>query len=84
MSNGLLLATIFGCTAAVLGLIVGSIALSMLLRRGYGPFLRILAFGRHAGKRRKKQLGHAAELEEPEYIHVGRQRARSRRSYQQR
>lgn len=48
-SNGLLLATTMSCLVTVLGVVVAAVAMSSLLRGGYGPFLRALAFGRRAG-----------------------------------
>jgi hypothetical protein len=48
-SNGLLLATTSSCIVSLLGLIIAAIALSVLLRGGYGPFLRALLHGRRAG-----------------------------------
>lgn len=44
-SNGLAIATILSCVTGVLGLVIGSVALSALLRGGYGPFLRTLLPG---------------------------------------
>lgn len=44
-SSGLAIATILGCITGVLGLLIGSIALTALLRGGYGPFLRTLLPG---------------------------------------
>jgi len=41
---------LFGCFTAMLGILVAAIALSVLLRGGYGPFLRALALGSRAGK----------------------------------
>ncbi len=49
-SNGLLLATTFGCVIAILGIIIAVIALNVLLRTGYGPFLRALVLGKRAGQ----------------------------------
>lgn len=48
-SNGLLLATSMSCIVTVLGVIVAVVAMSSLLRGGYGPFLRALALGKRAG-----------------------------------
>ncbi|HEU5440274.1 MAG TPA: hypothetical protein VFU88_13370 [Ktedonobacterales bacterium] len=48
-SNGLLLATTSSCIVSLLGLIIAAIALTVLLRGGYGPFLRALLHGRRAG-----------------------------------
>lgn len=51
-SNGLLLATTMSCVVGLLGLTVAGIALAVLTRRGYGPFLRALLRGKRAGRRR--------------------------------
>ncbi|WIG59840.1 MAG: hypothetical protein OJF49_002587 [Ktedonobacterales bacterium] len=47
-SNGLLLATTSGCIVALLGVIIAAIALMVLLRDGYGPFLRVLLLDKRA------------------------------------
>lgn len=47
-SNGLLLATTSGCIVALLGVIIAAIALMVLLRGGYGPFLRVLLLDKRA------------------------------------
>lgn len=50
-SNGLTIAVILSCLTGIFGLILGSVALSALLRRGYGPFLRtLLPGGRRASR----------------------------------
>lgn len=54
-SNGLLLATTMSCMVGLLGLTVAGIALMVLVRRGYGPFLRALVRGKRAGQHRGKQ-----------------------------
>lgn len=54
-SNGLLLATTMSCMVGLLGLTVAGIALMVLVRRGYGPFLRALMRGKRAGQRRGKK-----------------------------
>lgn len=45
-SNGLTIAVILSCVAGALGIIIASVALSALVRGGYGPFLRALLPGR--------------------------------------
>lgn len=50
-SNGLLVATTLSCVIGILGLVIAFIALSVLLRNGYGPFLRALLLGKRAGRR---------------------------------
>ena len=50
-SNGLTIAVILSCLTGVFGLILGSVALSALLRGGYGPFLRALLPGGRRGGR---------------------------------
>lgn len=54
-SNGLLLATTSSCIVALLGLLIAAIALSVLLRGGYGPFLKALLRGKRAGQARGKR-----------------------------
>lgn len=49
-ANGVWIASLFGCFTAILGILVAAIALSVLVRGGYGPFLRALALGRRANK----------------------------------
>ena len=49
-SNGLLLAATSSCIVALLGLLIAAIALSVLLRGGYGPFLKALLRGKRAGQ----------------------------------
>jgi hypothetical protein len=44
-SNGLTVATILSCVTGILGLVIGLVALTALLRGGYGPFLRTLLPG---------------------------------------
>lgn len=53
-SNGLLLATTMSCVVGLLGLTVAGIALVVLMRKGYGPFLRALLRGKRAGKTRDR------------------------------
>jgi hypothetical protein len=50
-SNGLLLATTSSCIVSLLGLLIAAIALSVLLRGGYGPFLKALLRGKRAGRK---------------------------------
>ncbi len=50
-SNGLLIATTLSCVAAVLGIIIAAVALSVLIRGGYGPFLKSLWRGRRGSRR---------------------------------
>jgi hypothetical protein len=51
-SNGLLFATTMSCVVALLGLIVVAVAMRVLLRGGYGPFMRALLLGKRAGRKR--------------------------------
>lgn len=51
-SNGLLLASTLGCVVATLGIIIAAIALLVLVRGGYGPFLKALLRGKRAGRKR--------------------------------
>ena len=53
-SNGLLLATTSSCIVGLLGLLIAAIALAVLLRGGYGPFLKALLRGKRAGQKRDK------------------------------
>lgn len=48
-SNGLLLAGTLSCVVALLGMIIAAIALLVLIRGGYGPFLKALLRGKRAG-----------------------------------
>ena len=50
-SNGLLFATTMSCVVALLGLIVVAVAMRVLLRGGYGPFMRALLLGKRAGRK---------------------------------
>jgi hypothetical protein len=54
-SSGLMIATIMSCVSGVLGVIIFATALTILLRGGYGPFLRALL--RNPGKRRGSARG---------------------------
>lgn len=49
-SNGLLVATTLSCVISILGIVIAVIALSVLIRTGYGPFLRALLLGKRAGR----------------------------------
>lgn len=49
-SNGLLLATTSSCIVSLLGLLIAAVALTVLLRGGYGPFLRALLHGKRASQ----------------------------------
>jgi hypothetical protein len=49
-SNGLLVATTLSCVIAILGIVIAVIALNVLIRTGYGPFLRALVLGKRAGR----------------------------------
>ncbi|HLZ24833.1 MAG TPA: hypothetical protein VKQ30_22155 [Ktedonobacterales bacterium] len=51
-SNGLLLASTLSCVVAILGVIIAAIALLVLVRGGYGPFLKALLGGKRAGRKR--------------------------------
>jgi hypothetical protein len=50
-ANGVWIASLLGCVTAVLGILVAATALSVLVRGGYGPYLRIMLLGARAGKR---------------------------------
>jgi len=52
-ANGVWIASLFGCFSAILGILVAAIALSVLVRGGYGPFLRALALGSRANRNGK-------------------------------
>lgn len=54
-SNGLLLATTSSCIVGLLGILIAAIALVVLLRGGYGPFLKALLRGKRAGDMRGKR-----------------------------
>jgi hypothetical protein len=56
-ANGVWIASLFGCITAILGILVAAIALSVLVRGGYGPFLRALALGSRAKQRMKGSSG---------------------------
>lgn len=47
-SNGLLVAMTLSCVIAILGLVIAVIAMNVLIRTGYGPFLRVLLLGNRA------------------------------------
>src|SRR5579859_5459712 len=51
-SNGLLLASTLSCVVAILGVIIAAIALLVLVRGGYGPFLKAMLGGKRAGRKR--------------------------------
>ena len=51
-TNGLLLSTVLGCITGLLGLVIALVSLRVLIRGGYGPFLRALLPG---WLRRKRQ-----------------------------
>lgn len=55
-SSGLLIAALMSCGVMILGVIIAGIALSMLLRGGYGPFLRaLLPFSKRRWKKRRQR-----------------------------
>ena len=54
-SNGLLLATTSSCIVGLLGLLIAAIALVVLLRGGYGPFLKALLRGKRTGEKNGKR-----------------------------
>jgi hypothetical protein len=56
-SSGLAIATVLGCVTGVLGLLLGSIALTALLRGGYGPFLLTLLPGAKRRMARERAAG---------------------------
>jgi hypothetical protein len=49
-SNGLLIAMTMSCLVGVLGLGVAAVAITVLVRGGYGPFLKALLRGKRAGQ----------------------------------
>ncbi len=49
-SNGLLFASLMSCIVGILGIIVAVIAVQILRRDGYGPFLRALLLGKRASR----------------------------------
>jgi hypothetical protein len=51
-SNGLLIATSLSCIVALLGLVTAGIAISVLVQKGYGPFLRGLWYGKRTPRRK--------------------------------
>ncbi|MGZ3603088.1 MAG: hypothetical protein ACXVDF_24495 [Ktedonobacterales bacterium] len=55
-SNGLLVATTLSCVIAILGIVIAVIALNVLIRTGYGPFLRALLLGKRAGRRSTSEV----------------------------
>ena len=81
-SNGLALATALACLAAILGLIVGSIALTSLIRRGYGPFLRSLLRGKRKTKRRDG-TGRRSEIRSHRPLPPAARAPRRSRGYEQ-
>ena len=56
-SNGLLIAMTMSCLVGVLGLVVAAVAITVLVRGGYGPFLKALLRGKRAGQPRGKGKG---------------------------
>ncbi|HKV85856.1 MAG TPA: hypothetical protein VJN88_14985 [Ktedonobacterales bacterium] len=55
-SSGLLIAALMSCGVMILGVVIAGIALSMLLRGGYGPFLRaLLPFSKRRWKKRQQR-----------------------------
>jgi hypothetical protein len=63
-SNGLLFATTLSCVVALLGLVVAIVALRILVRDGYGPFLRALLRGKRAGRKRGARVTAAARWDD--------------------
>lgn len=49
--NGMQIAVISSCVTTILGLIVSIVAYRVLIRGGYGPFLRMLFLGKRASRR---------------------------------
>ena len=49
-SNGLLFASLMSCIVGILGIVVAVIAVRILRRDGYGPFLRALLLGKRANR----------------------------------
>jgi hypothetical protein len=81
-SSGLAIATVLGCVTGVLGLLLGSIALTVLLRGGYGPFLRTLLPGakrRMARARAAGRAGGRSPRPSGNYSGRGREPSRDRR-----
>jgi hypothetical protein len=59
-SSGLLIAALMSCGVMILGVVIAGIALSMLLRGGYGPFLRaLLPFSKRRWQKRQQREGAA-------------------------
>lgn len=55
-SSGLLIAALMSCGVMILGVVIAGIALSMLLRGGYGPFLRaLLPFSKRRWKKQQQR-----------------------------
>lgn len=65
-SSGLLIAALLSCGVTIMGVIIAAIALTKLLRGGYGPFLKNLVL---YSKRRMKRQGRRGveSAAEPEY-----------------
>lgn len=59
-SNGLLVAMTLSCVVSILGLVIAIIALNMLIRGGYGPFLRVLLLGNRAGSQSASDVAPAS------------------------
>lgn len=61
-ANSLLFASALGCGVGVLGLVIAAIALTVLLRGGYGPFLRQLVLGKRAERNKGKRSKRAKKV----------------------
>ncbi len=59
-SNGLLFASLMSCIVGLLGIVVAVIAIRILRRDGYGPFLRALLLGKRANQQPKAKGAVAA------------------------
>lgn len=59
-SNGLLFASVISCIVGILGIVVAVIAIQILRRDGYGPFLRALLLGKRANGAAKPKSAVAA------------------------
>jgi hypothetical protein len=59
-SNGLLFASLMSCIVGLLGIVVAVIAVRILRRDGYGPFLRALLLGKRADRQPRAEGAVAA------------------------
>lgn len=67
-SSGLLIATLLSCGVTIIGIIIAAVALTKLLRGGYGPFLKaLLPFSKRWMKQKSGDLGAVADRESAEW-----------------